>query len=64
MIFQANSPNDQYRTSDKFLTKSSSIFHKQSRRRLGEIHKLEENMLSFPAVNHYDGGRGLRDHRR
>lgn len=64
MIFQANSPNDQYRTSDKFLTKSSSILHKRSRRRLGEIHKLEENMLSFPAVIHYDGGRGLRDHRR
>ena len=33
VIFQANSPNDQYRTSDKFLTNSSSIFRKWSKRR-------------------------------
>lgn len=30
-IFQTKSPNDPYRTSDKFLTKLFSIFHKGSR---------------------------------
>lgn len=55
-IFQVSSPNDQYRTSNTFLTIDFLFSTSDLGGALGEVSKFEENMLSFRVVKHQDGG--------
>lgn len=56
-IFPVKSPNDQYRSSNTFLTIDFLFPTNDLGRVFGEISKFEENTPSFLVVKHQDGGR-------